>query len=155
MITSKADFIVFFLPFSSQIAPVLTKSSSVIDVHKSRLPTYSSSDRVNLRKTSVSNFIPRSQRNDNNINKLINGQTLTHFNHTPRSQSHRENLNGIVERGLTTKRREELINMLVSEYKYSLTYGYCSFILFWKKNLLFIIKCFYLRLILSTISDFK
>ncbi|CAH8679921.1 unnamed protein product [Schistosoma haematobium] len=93
-------------------APVLTKSSSVIDVHKSRLPTYSSSDRVNLRKTSVSNFIPRSQRNDNNINKLINGQTLTHFNHTPRSQSHRENLNGIVERGLTTKRREELINML-------------------------------------------
>ncbi|VDO72402.1 unnamed protein product [Schistosoma margrebowiei] len=93
-------------------APVLTKSSSVIDVHKSRLPTYSSSDRVNLRKTSVSNFIPRSQRNDNNINKLINGQTLTHVNHTPRSQSHRENLNGIVERGLTTKRREELINML-------------------------------------------
>ncbi|CAI2735035.1 unnamed protein product [Schistosoma spindalis] len=92
-------------------APILTKSSSVIDVHKSRLPTYSSSDRVNLRKTSVSNFISRSQRN-NNINKLINGQTLTHFNHTPRSQSHRENLNGIVERGLTTKRREELISML-------------------------------------------
>ncbi|CAH8678624.1 unnamed protein product [Schistosoma rodhaini] len=91
---------------------VMTKSSSVIDVHKSRMSTYSSSDRVNLRKASVSNYISCSQRNDNNINKIINGETLTHFNHTPRSQSHRENLNGIVERGLTTKRREELINML-------------------------------------------
>ncbi|XP_018646394.1 hypothetical protein Smp_130440 [Schistosoma mansoni] len=91
---------------------VMTKSSSVINVHKSRMPTYSSSDRVNLRKASVSNYISYSQRNDNNINKIINGETLTHFNHTPRSQSHRENLNGIVERGLTTKRREELINIL-------------------------------------------
>ncbi|TNN09264.1 [F-actin]-monooxygenase MICAL2 [Schistosoma japonicum] len=100
---------------TSTAAHVMTKSSSVIDVHKSRLPNYSSSsDQFILRKTSASS-ISHSQRNNNVVDsKLVNGQTLTtpFFNHAIRSKSHRDNLNVIVERGLTTKRREELVAIL-------------------------------------------